>query len=127
MWFIFYFISLFMTDFQMFIEVNRLKKKDIASFLGVSNAFVTQLCDGSKPLPGAKMALIKANIEGWDTSMLKEHSESQASSNVNSVVNSHNFRYDCGISATEFLAFAQENQRQMGQLIDTIAALTKNK
>ena len=59
-----------MTDFQQFIDVNHLLKKEIASFLGVSNAFITQLCDGSKRLPAAKMALIKANEYGWDVSML---------------------------------------------------------
>ncbi|MBR1574892.1 MAG: hypothetical protein IJ654_00400 [Bacteroidales bacterium] len=60
-----------MSDFQQFIEINGLKKKDVASFLGVSNAFITQLCDGTKPLPPAKLALIKANKFGWDISMFE--------------------------------------------------------
>lgn len=58
-----------MTDFQSFIEVNKILKKEIALYLGVSNAFITQLCDGSKRIPAQKMALIKANDRGWDTSM----------------------------------------------------------
>ena len=61
-----------MTDFQLFVEKNALLKKDVATFLGVSNAFITQLCDGSKKIPAEKMALIKANKEGWDLSMFDE-------------------------------------------------------
>lgn len=114
-----------MTDFQRFIEVNGLQKKDIASFLGVSNAFITQLCKGEKTLSEARLTLIKANDKGWDLTMFEDAPPGTSSGNVNSVVNSKNFRYDSGISATEFLAYAQENQRQMGQLIDTIAVLTQ--
>lgn len=59
-----------MDRFSKFLSVNRLKKKDIASFLGVSNAFITQLCSNMRPLPDEKFALIKANTFGWDISML---------------------------------------------------------
>lgn len=58
-----------MCSFAKFLSVNGLKKKDIALYLGVSNAFISQLCSGSRPLPSDKLALIKANPE-WDTSML---------------------------------------------------------
>ena len=74
-----------MTDFQRFIEVNNLLKKEIASFLGVSNAFITQLCDGTKRIPPQKLALIKANEEGWDISMF-ESSPSQSVGDNNSGV-----------------------------------------
>lgn len=113
-----------MTAFQRFIEINDLKKGEIATFLGVSNAFVTQLCSGKRQLPAKKMALIKANTNGWDISMFDDCGDSVVN-NVNSVVNSKNFRYDSGISATEFLAYAQENQRQMGQLIESISLLSR--
>lgn len=59
-----------MDSFAKFLSVNGLKKKDIAAFLGVSNAFITQLCNGTRTLPADKLALIKANEE-WDSSMLK--------------------------------------------------------
>ena len=59
-----------MSDFSKFLTVNGLKRKDIASFLGVSGAFVTQLTSGERRLPPEKLALIKANPFGWDTSML---------------------------------------------------------
>lgn len=63
-----------MTDFEIFITVNKLKKKDIALYLGVSNAFVTQLTQGLRGLPNDKFDSIKAN-ESWDTSMLTDEGE----------------------------------------------------
>ena len=63
-----------MTNFEMFITLNNLKKKDIAEYLGVSPAFITQLVQGLRDVPGDKMALIKANTT-WNTSMLTGEGE----------------------------------------------------
>ena len=60
-----------MSDFANFLTINRLKKKDIAVFLGVSSAFISQICSGERNLPDEKLALIKAN-KSWDSSMLTE-------------------------------------------------------
>lgn len=62
-----------MTDFEKFISENGVKKKDIASYLGVSNAFITQLVSGKRQLPSEKLALIKARTD-WNTSMFN-HAE----------------------------------------------------
>lgn len=59
-----------MSDFAKFLRVNGLKRKDIASYLGVSGAFITQITSGDRPLPDDKLAKIKANAFGWDVSML---------------------------------------------------------
>ena len=75
-----------MTDFQSFIKVNKILKKEIASFLGVSNAFITQLCDGTKRIPAQKLALIKANDKGWDVSMF-DSSQSVGNNNSGVVIN----------------------------------------
>ena len=66
-----------MGNFSNFLKTNRLKKKDIASFLSVSNAFITQLCSDARKLPDEKLALIKANDFGWDTSMLDQPEEKE--------------------------------------------------
>jgi DNA-binding transcriptional regulator YdaS (Cro superfamily) len=57
-----------MDGFGKFLATNGLKKKEIASYLEVSPAFVTQLCAGSRQIPADKLAKIKAN-KAWDTSM----------------------------------------------------------
>jgi hypothetical protein len=60
-----------MTDFEVFIKANNLQKQAVAEYLGVSRAFITQLCQGLRELPSERLALIKAN-KSWDTSMLRE-------------------------------------------------------
>ena len=59
-----------MSNFDDFLITNGLKKGEIADYLHVSNAFITQLCSGKRPIPNDKLALIKANTHGWDVSML---------------------------------------------------------
>lgn len=65
-----------MNAFAKFLLVNKLKRKDVASFLGVSGAFITQISSGDRPLPEEKLALIKANAYGWDFSMLTQQESS---------------------------------------------------
>ena len=64
-----------MNNFAKFLATNALKRKDIASFLGVSGAFITQISSGDRPLPEEKLAMIKANPYGWDVSMLTVESD----------------------------------------------------
>lgn len=61
-----------MTNFAKFLSANGLKRKDIAAYLGVSGAFITQISSGDRPLPEEKLAIIKANAYGWDVSMLTQ-------------------------------------------------------
>ncbi|MBQ7623012.1 MAG: hypothetical protein IJS66_04675 [Bacteroidales bacterium] len=74
-----------MSDFQLFVSANNILKKDIAAFLGVSKAFITQLASGEKRIPADKLEKILANEYGWDTSMLtgKKNSDNVASVIVN--------------------------------------------
>lgn len=60
-----------MTDFERFRSANGLRKIFLADYLGVSNAFITQLVQGVRSLPEDKLKQILANNEGWDISMLK--------------------------------------------------------
>lgn len=57
------------SDIQRFISVNRLKKKELAEYLNVSAAFITQIVQGLTGLPDDKLEQIKEN-KVWDTSML---------------------------------------------------------
>ena len=61
-----------MNAFAKFLSVNGLKRKDVASYLGVSGAFITQISSGDRPLPEEKLAMIKANAYGWDVSMFED-------------------------------------------------------
>lgn len=71
-----------MNDFAKFLSINGLKRKDIASFLGVSGAFITQISSGDRPLPEDKLAMILSNAYGWDTSMLTQESSRSRAINL---------------------------------------------
>ena len=58
-----------MSEFAKFLDVNELKRRDIAEYLGVSGSFITQIRKGERPLPQKMLAEIKANAYGWDVSM----------------------------------------------------------
>ena len=68
-----------MADFERFLKDNNLKKIDIADYLQVSKAFITQLCNGSRRLPPEKFTLLQA--KGWDTTALLESDQPYDNSN----------------------------------------------
>lgn len=72
-----------MADFERFLKDNNLKKIDIADYLQVSKAFITQLCNGSRRLPPEKFALLQA--KGWDTTALLESDQFYDNSNSGNV------------------------------------------
>ena len=75
-----------MTDFQRFIEVNNLVKKEVANFLNVSAAFVTQICAGTRKLPVEKLTLIKENTRGWDVSMFDHPAQVNVGGDASGVI-----------------------------------------
>ena len=73
-----------MSNFEKFLKDNGIQKQEIAQFLNVSRAFVTQLSQGTRKLPHDKMALIKANT-AWDCSALEAGSNSGILINANNI------------------------------------------
>lgn len=72
-----------MADFERFLKDNNLKKIDIADYLQVSKAFITQLCNGSRRLPPEKFALLQA--KGWDITALLESDQPSDNSNSGNI------------------------------------------
>ena len=111
------------TVYKLFLRVNHIRQVDLARYLGVTESSISSVINGRNQLSEPNLAKILNNDRGWDVSMFQPVG---TGSTINSVVNSKNFSYGHnGIPAEQFMAYAQENQRQMGQLIDTIAELTK--
>ncbi len=112
-----------------FITFKGLSQKRFAEMVGVSSGYVNAIRKSIQPDTLHRIAICFPELNtGWlvtgEGEMLKTNMIS--SGNTDSVVNSRNFSYEKGgIAAKDFLAYAKENQRQMGQLIDTIAELTK--
>lgn len=109
------------TDFELFITNNKLKKKDIARYLGVSSAFITALCSGARPVPMDKIDLIKSNPK-WDTSMLgednipKDQSVSTNSENTN--------QQSDDMTIQKLLEALERNDEQINSLLEQKARLT---
>ena len=106
-----------------YLSEKRISKTEFGRKIGVSNAYVSSIRESIAPDKIQSIALNypDLNIEwlltgegpmllmpGWQSTFRNEDEDKK----------------DALISATQFLAYAQENQRQMGQLIDAIATLT---
>ena len=104
-----------MGNFSNFLKANGLKKKDIASFLGVSNAFITQLCSDARKLPDEKLALIKANTLNWNISMLDQHEEDESRDKVAKVA----------VAFDEFDGYVRRMKEELAELREERDALLK--
>lgn len=118
-----------MFDFERFLSDNGLKKKDIAEYLQVSKAFVTQLCQGLRKLPPEKFALLKANAQ-WDCSALGEGDMLRSEPrNVNSqmarVGNVTATATSSGSDSSELAALRAENESLRAQ-VDRLTKIIEN-
>lgn len=59
-------------DLRKFSLANNLSQPEIADYLGVGKAFISQVERGVSKLPLDKYARLLQNDKGWDTSMLTE-------------------------------------------------------
>lgn len=73
-----------MVDLDAFMEKNNLQKQELASYLGVSNAFISQVCKGKAKLSPERLAQLKEN-GSWDTSMLFDGPSATANASGNGV------------------------------------------
>lgn len=111
-----------MANYKEFLKTNRIKQVELAKYLGITEAAISNVVNGKANLSEENLIKILDNDRGWDVSMLRPDGQIVS----DSVFNSNHFSYDkSGIPADQFLAVVQENQRQMGQLIDTITELAK--
>ncbi len=111
-----------MTDFELFIKKNAIKKKELAEYLGTSNAFITQLCKGMAPLPADKLKKIKENLT-WDTSMLvidRPSITARAEGNARVEIGSRNKNFCTGETdaASRIAVLEKENEMLKERLKD---------
>ena len=60
------------TPFEKFLGLNGLSGKEVAVFLGVSDAFISQLRQGKVDLPPEQFARLQESEKGWELSMFPE-------------------------------------------------------
>lgn len=57
-------------DTRLFRLKNNIKQQELATYMGVSSAFISQLERGKRPMPEDMLKKLINNPHGWDTSML---------------------------------------------------------
>lgn len=57
------------TDFKVFIFKNNVKQSYIADYVGVSDAFISQVASGARSMPDEMLSKLINNDKGWDVSM----------------------------------------------------------
>lgn len=66
-----------MVDIRAFRKANGLTQEDLANYLGVGKAFISQVETGRSSLSEVKYSMILNNPRGWDTSMLQRRNTSE--------------------------------------------------
>lgn len=67
-----------MTRIKEFLAANRLRQVDVAEYLGVSRAYMSQVVSGWARLAPDKLLQLIENNKGWDTSMFDKAEEPQS-------------------------------------------------
>ena len=60
------------TPIESFRHDNGLTKKEIAEYLGVSQAFIGRVCSGQYNLPEKQLQKLLSNNRGWNTTELEK-------------------------------------------------------
>lgn len=110
-----------MTDFEIFIKRNNLKKTAIARYIGVSNGFITQIINGSRRLPQDKLLKIIANPD-WDISMFGEDNMPKDQSVSTNSENTNQQQNDMTIQ--ELLEAIKRRDQQMDEMLSQQGRLT---
>ena len=56
-------------DLKAFRKANKILQIELAEYLGVGQSFISQIEQGTRPLPEEYISAILANTHNWDTSM----------------------------------------------------------
>lgn len=72
-------------DTRLFRLKNNIKQQELATYMGVSSAFISQLERGKRPMPEDMLKKLINNPHGWDTSMLINGSIYAGNNNVGDV------------------------------------------
>ena len=79
----------YITEFQTFINVNKLTQKKVSDYLGVSTAFINQIMKGKCDLPDEQLQKLRES--DWDTSMF------DSTYNTGVIINSGKLWFDVEI------------------------------
>ena len=109
-------------DTRLFRLKNNIKQQELATYMGVSSAFISQLERGKRPMPEDMLKKLINNPHGWDTSMLINGSIYAGNNNagdVNVQIGQNRASGDAhapGDSSTKIAVLEKENEMLREQI-----------
>lgn len=108
-------------DTRLFRLKNNIKQQELATYMGVSSAFISQLERGKRPMPEDMLKKLINNPHGWDTSMLINggiYAGNNNGGNVNVQVGQNKIESRNGAdnSAMQIAVLEKENQMLREQI-----------
>ena len=113
--------------FKAFRKANHITQEDMADFLGVKRAFISQIENGYVDLPEDRLFQILNNDKGWDVTLLQE--SPVVNGDGNNVNNGRDqvVSPDSGLLAAlrEAQSQTSKSQEQIDRLLGIIETFTK--
>lgn len=114
-----------MNGIKQFLEVNRLKQKDLAEFLGISEPSVSKMVKNLTNPSKQNLCKILGNDRGWDTApLLKGNSGSNCVEGNNNVTINTNGNHNVYSKDEELISSLR---KQISLLEDQVAELKRDK
>lgn len=83
--------EVYLNSLAEFRRVNKIRQDELAKFLHVSPAFLSQIENGKRKMPSSYLIMLMNNDRGWDASMLVDEKMSRSTSgNYGIIMGSHN-------------------------------------
>lgn len=113
---------------RAFRKFNGLTQEEVADFLGVKKAFISQIETGRVDLPDEKFYRLLNNDKGWDVTLLQD--SPTVAGDGNTVNNGHDqvvSSPDAGLIAAlhESMSQTTKSQEQIDRLLGIIEAFQK--
>lgn len=108
-------------QFRAFRKSNHLTQDDVAEFLGVKKAFISQIETGRVALPEDKLYRLLQNDRGWDVSILTRERSVAGENNTVNNGRDQTVHTDAGLVAA--LREAQAQNAKSQQHIDRLLAI----
>lgn len=108
-------------QFRAFRKFNNLTQEDVASFLGVKKAFISQIETGRVDLPEDKYYRLLQNDRGWDVSLLSGSAVVQGDGNT--VNNGHDQMVSADAGLVAALREAQSQNAKSQEQIDRLLGI----
>ena len=110
-----------MASFRAFRKSNFLTQEEVADFLGVKKAFISQIENGRVALPDDKLFRLLQNDKGWDTTLLV--GKGTVIGDGNTVNNGHNQMVSTDVGLVAALRDAQAQNAKSQEHIDRLLAI----